>query len=506
MKPHAETYHVGTSAVYLAHTQAPAMAVTPRAIARAAGKAAGQAFATAAQLQNVEAAAQAAIDAAAVAGSAFGTAEVAEVVAAISRDIAQGKFPGAEAGAAAVNVAAAGPAEPAQSLEGGTEVSRSRIQAAMPKQHPEEPKPWWSGLLGCKGQRWRVRSDCMMALMFVRSGVSKNDRLLFTLKRGDQCIQIERTQMYLCKHNKGKTASLKMRIEPEGWITLAMRGAENYGFLEKDDELEREDRTDEGHGLQWPGKTLTWVGQPDTDLVNAHLDPTHRGTCQYLGFGASHAPAAPLVPSSAFPSSAGAQSICWLIGHTPVPNQWSATDGSCCVCKKPLTPNGTGCSECPVKCCKDCRPPHPCRLGSLNNRICFSCQQPVIPGLETLSGCTLFCATCQHPCAAAAAKRESVAAAEVGMNQPARNVTAKRKADCAFDDAVSGMPCAEASPGAVPAPRLTGPLVLQPSTSVFPPEPPAAAPPMMQLPATCSSSSWVLCPKFNGNVKHVVLP
>lgn len=472
------------------------MAVTPRDIARAAAKAAGQAFVTAAQFDDVEAAAQAAIVAAAGAGT-----EVAEIVAAISQDLLQGKFPGAETGdAGAVHIAAADSAEAALSLkQGGTQDYRAAMQAAMPKSPPGST-PWWSKLLGCPGRQWRVRSDCMMAIMFINDGPMPSHLLIGHLTRGDRCVQVERAQMFLHPHSEGKTAILKMRVEPSGWIAVAMRGAENYGFLEMDDDVEREDRTDEGHGLQWPGRFLPSVGRPNTDLVNAHLDP--RGTCQYLAYSASHAPAALLVPSSALPSSAGAQSACWLAGHTLVWKQWSATDGDCCVCKKPLGSDGTGCANCPVKCCKNCNtPPHPCRLGSLNRKTCFSCQQPVIPGLETLSGRTLFCATCQ-PRGTAADSRQSVVAADVGMeNEPAGSVTAKRKADCAFGETLPRKPLAEASPGALRQRaelRPSGPLVLPPSSSVFPAEPPAAAlstlqPPVLPLTLLQASSASESC-------------
>ena len=449
------------------------MEVTPRAAAKATGKP----FATSAQLADVEAATQAAIDAAAVAG----TAAVAETVA--------GTNVGGDA--AAAHLAAANTAEAALSLrEGGMPEYRASIQAGM-WTLPPGSTIWWSKLRGGPGQRWRVRSDCMMAILFINDRPHKRAVKLDHLTRGDCCIQVEQARMFVHQHCEGKTAILKMRIEPAGWIAVAMRGAENYGFLEMDGDVEREDRTDEGHGLQWPGQSLAFVGRPDTDLVNAPCV-----TC----FSASHAPAGPLVPSSAFASSVGAQSPCLLLGHIHVCKQWSATDGDCCVCKKPLPSDGTGCANCPVKCCEICMPPHPCRLGSLKRKLCFSCQQPVISGLETLAGRTLFCATCQ-PFGTAGGKLESVAAADVGMeDEPAGSVTAKGKADCAFGETLPRKPFAEALAAAVrqraaprpvanqvPALRLTGPRVLPPSSSVFPAEPPAAALPTMQPPVLPST-------------------
>jgi hypothetical protein len=128
-----------------------------------------------------------------------------------------------------------------------------------------------------------------MAFMYVTSGPKKGDCVLREMQRGETCIQAEQSKMFLHYHAEGKTSILKMAIVPKGWITVAMRGAENFGFLEKDDDVAREDRTDEGQGLQWPAQTLHLIGRLEG--------------------------AAPLVPSSASACAAGAQSICWLIGH-----------------------------------------------------------------------------------------------------------------------------------------------------------------------------------------------
>ena len=194
-------------------------------------KAAGQEFATPAQLLCVEAATQKAVDA-----------------------------------AAAVDVSAIETAKASGSLQDyGTEASRAELQAAwrgrtrgLRKQ--EGHTAWWSRLLGCKGQRWRVRSDCYMDFMYVMSGPETGDHMLHEMRRGDQCTQADKSQMFLHHHTDGNTVILKMAILPKGWIAVAMRGAENFGFLEKDDEVEREDRTDEGQGHSWPGLTLPFGG------------------------------------------------------------------------------------------------------------------------------------------------------------------------------------------------------------------------------------------------------
>jgi hypothetical protein len=87
---------------------------------------------------------------------------------------------------------------------------------------------------------------------------------------------------------------------------------------------------------------------------------------------------------------------CWLNGHEVVSHQWSATDGDCDVCAKPLSSQGTGRRQCKVQCCNDCMLPNACILSSHKHGCCCSCQRPVIHGAYYNVGCRLVCTTCRH--------------------------------------------------------------------------------------------------------------
>jgi hypothetical protein len=121
---------------------------------------------------------------------------------------------------------------------------------------------WWSMLQGSKGQQWRVRSDCSM-VMFIKDAPFDGKNIVGHLPPGSRCTQAALPDVFRQKHSAGTTEMLVMAIEQPkaGWVTVAMRGAENFGFLEIDDDVDREDRTKEGNGLQWPGKALQCVGR-----------------------------------------------------------------------------------------------------------------------------------------------------------------------------------------------------------------------------------------------------
>ena len=323
----------------------------------------------------------------------------------------------------------------------------------------QEPETWWSRLEGIPGQRWRVRSDCMYGVN-VRQGPMLDTPVLHHLRKGALCVQAAPLNVLTVDTYEGQTEVLRMAVEPAGWITVAMRGAETRGFLEIDIEIEREDRSNEGHWLKKPGRFLALEFPSDAQSctspwpVPAQGNPSHicnsaRGhwlfpvdvvklwqeevvdalcmccgsrlqphmgqrcwkcsmhccfSCQAKAEGPlpstpnpSLSVAALLVPCGGSSCTPGAGSLCYLLGHDLVSGKlgWSATDGDCYVCEKPLTIEGTGCLSCPVKCCKDCTLPDPLRLSSQKKGICISCYKAVSPGDEHIINGRMFCNMCQ---------------------------------------------------------------------------------------------------------------
>ena len=334
----------------------------------------------------------------------------------------------------------------------------------------EEPKTWWSKLEGSLGQRWRVRRDCRH-FMNVTEGPMLDAPILHRLSKGDRCIQAAPMNVLVVHSWPGDTEVLKMAIKPKGWITVAMRGQENHGFLEMDSELEREDRTKEQHGLKKPGKALSFEGPIDEAqlypwtwhaaalgerlngcsarghaLLELVISSCWEKDCMCCGGrlrahntyqccrcnmmccmsckleAESRLPRNPkgsrslpglLVPLSCS-RAPGSGSACYVLGHNPVSGKlgWSAIDGDCYFCDKPLTIEGTGCLSCQVKCCRDCTLRDPHSLNGRKRGMCDSCCQPVIPGTKHTHHGNLLCNMCQPSYGAASARRVDEAIAK----------------------------------------------------------------------------------------------
>ena len=109
-------------------------------------------------------------------------------------------------------------------------INSGPLRAHKRTQPTEETETVWQSLRGSPGQTWRVRNDSKVKQMIVRDGVMPCENILCHMVRGDMLTQATPLQVVLS--GQGDTKVLRMAIQPSGWITLAIRGAQNYEFLE----------------------------------------------------------------------------------------------------------------------------------------------------------------------------------------------------------------------------------------------------------------------------------
>ena len=97
------------------------------------------------------------------------------------------------------------------------------------KQPMQETETVWQSLRGSPGQTWRVRNDCKVTQMVVRTGAMPSEPILCHMVRGDMFTQA--SLLHVVLSGQGDTKILRMPILPSGWITVAIRGVQNY-FVE----------------------------------------------------------------------------------------------------------------------------------------------------------------------------------------------------------------------------------------------------------------------------------
>ena len=128
------------------------------------------------------------------------------------------------------------------------------VPGTMMPNMQDEP---WSKLQGHIGCIWRFRND-WVGFLAVKKDFNQHGRGEGFIGPAGRCIQTAAPQLLVYEHLEQRTVILMMPIaHPKGWVPVAMRGSENYGFLEIDEDVEREDRTDEGNGL--PGKAFDFA-------------------------------------------------------------------------------------------------------------------------------------------------------------------------------------------------------------------------------------------------------
>ena len=98
------------------------------------------------------------------------------------------------------------------------------------KQPMPETEAVWQSLRGSPGQTWRVRNDCKVTQMVVRTGAMPSEPILCHMVRGDMFTQA--SLLHVVLSGQGDTKILRMPILPSGWITVAIRGVQNYEFVE----------------------------------------------------------------------------------------------------------------------------------------------------------------------------------------------------------------------------------------------------------------------------------
>ena len=69
-----------------------------------------------------------------------------------------------------------------------------------------------------------------MTQIVVRTGAMPSEPILFHLVRGDMFTQA--SLLHVVLSGQGDTKILRMPILPSGWITVAIRGVQNYEFVE----------------------------------------------------------------------------------------------------------------------------------------------------------------------------------------------------------------------------------------------------------------------------------